>query len=65
MSAITPYKWGWGEFGESVAFWGFTGRGGNPLAQKVIQARGTHKVIHTDNKPKVIQSTNPFKAVVK
>jgi len=63
MSAITPYKWGWGEFGEAVAFWGFMGRGGNPLAPKAGQVDRTQKVIQTDIKPKAIQSINPFKAV--
>ena len=37
MNAITPYKWGWGEFGEAVAFWGFVGRGGSLLAPKVVR----------------------------
>ena len=54
MSAITPYKWGWGETGEAVAFWGFVGRGGNPLAPKVSQISRMQKAI---------QSTNPFKTV--
>ena len=65
MSAITPWKWGWGEFGEAIAFWGFMGRGGNPLAPRVSQVSRTQKTIHTDDKPKFIQSINPFKAVKK
>ena len=63
MSAITPWKWGWGEVGEAVAFWGFVGRGGNPLAPKVIQPEAKYKVMHTDNKPKAVQVTNPFRVI--
>lgn len=63
MSAITPWKWGWGEFGEAVAFWGFIGKGGNLQAPKFIQINRTQKGIHTINKPKAIQQSNPFKVV--
>jgi len=63
MSAITPWKWGWGEFGEAVVFWGFVGRGGDPFVPKAGQVDRTQKVIQADIKPKAIQSTNPFKAV--
>ena len=65
MSVITPYKWGWGEGNKITAFWGWSERIFNPLAPKVIQPEAKHKVIHADNKPKVIQSINPFKAVAK
>ena len=35
----------------------------NPFAPKIEQVNRTQKGMHTDNKPKAVQVTNPFRVV--